>query len=176
MIRYFCMMMVVILYSTFVQAQTPEQLDMLRQRQEQQRKEQEQQKQLNEGDNKLDLGVFEKQMEEKKREDNQDKLVVTTDDFKIYESVSGMKLCTFQIGMTNYTEYPLEQAQVFLKWGDVETYVIFSDIAYERSGAAYTGLVGSVCDEITNKPELRTTTCQMKGASESFCKSAITYN
>ncbi len=164
--------------STFVCAQTPEQLEMLRRRQEKDLASEQLQQttEIDSQDDKATPASVDARLTAQKRMENQDKLVITTGNFKILQSATGMKLCTLELGLTNYTKYPVEKVQVFFKWGEVETYAIFSGIPYEQTGKLSIGLAGSVCNRITEEPNLRVTTCQLQGAPESFCQSAIVYN
>lgn len=179
MFKYFCLA-AALAGATVAGAQTPEQLEMLRRRQEQAVETQPTESLTIQPTEQAGEAVTPASMRARilaqKRMHNQDKLVVTTDKFRILESASGMKLCTLNLSLTNYTQYPVEEVQVFFGWGDIETYAIFSGIAYEQTAQASVGLAGTVCTRITENPKLRTTTCRLKGATEDFCKSAIIYD
>lgn len=182
MFKYFCLA-AMLAGATIAGAQTPEQLEMLRRRQEQtvtEQVEQVQTPQETQSSGRLDNAATPASVEARllaqKRMQNQDKLVVTTGQFRILESATGMKLCTLDLGLTNYTQFPVEEVQIFFGWGDIETYAIFSGVAYEQTAKLSVGLAGSVCDRITDDPQLRTTTCRLQGAPDSFCEAAIVYN
>ncbi len=179
MFKYFCLA-AVLWGTTMAVAQTPEQLEMLRRRQEQAVETQPSAPEMTQTtaqiENTATPASVEARLLAQQRMQNQDKLVVTTGQFRILESATGMKLCTLDLGLTNYTQYPVEEVQIFFGWGEVETYAIFSNVAYEQTAKASIGLAGSVCDRITEDPSLRTTTCRLQGAPESFCQAAIVYN
>ena len=177
MFKYFCLAAALV-GATVAGAQTPEQLEMLRRRQEQTVETQPSEPVTAQPtariDNASTPASVEARMLAQQRMQNQDKLVVTTGQFRILESATGMKLCTLDLGLTNYTQYPVEE--IFFGWGEVETYAIFSGVTYEQTAKMSIGLAGSVCDRITEDPQLRTTTCRLQGAPDSFCEAAIVFN
>ncbi len=179
MFKYFWLFAAII-GTTIVSAQTPEQLEMLRRRQEQTTQEQPVEpasaRVPTRLDNETARAALESRQMAQQRMENENKLVVSTDKFKILESATGMKLCTLDLELTNYTQYPVEEIQIFFSWGEVETYANFSGLAYEQSATLSVGLAGSVCGRITEDPQLRTTVCRLQGASESFCQSAVIFD
>lgn len=179
MFKYFCLAAALV-GATVAGAQTPEQLEMLRRRQEQAVETQPSEPVTVQPTARIENAAtpasVEARMLAQQRMQNQDKLVITTGQFRILESATGMKLCTLDLGLTNYTQYPVEEVQIFFGWGEVETYAVFSGVTYEQTAKMSIGLAGSVCDRITEDPNLRTTTCRLQGASESFCRAAIVFN
>ncbi|MBP5534822.1 MAG: hypothetical protein J6Y03_04895 [Alphaproteobacteria bacterium] len=104
----------------------------------------------------------------------QDRIFLSTSDFRVTNTVSGMKYCQMKLNIKNNTPRRLKRIYITYSWGDVKTSVTFSNLDVADAKQHEMALAGSVCDVITNGAEYTISTCSMEGLTEEQCRMRVT--
>ena len=100
----------------------------------------------------------------------QDRIFLSTSEFYVTTTVSGMKYCQMQLNIVNNTPRRLNKIYVTYSWGNTKTSVTFSGIDALGASKHEIALAGSVCDLVTGGAQYDVDTCSMEGLTEEQCR------
>ena len=103
----------------------------------------------------------------------QDRIFISTSNFEVTTTATGMKYCKMNLNVFNNTPRVLNKIYVTYTWGDVKTSVTFSNVGILGTSTNNAALAGSVCDRVTKGADYTVGTCVMDGLTEDQCRLRI---
>ena len=100
----------------------------------------------------------------------QDRIFLSTTDFRITTTSTGMQYCQMRLNVFNYTPRQLKQIHVEYTWGDTKTFADFTDVGIRGNASVGIALAGDVCNRVTKGAKFNVTTCSMEGLTADQCR------
>ena len=122
----------------------------------------------------LDMQTLpEKQKPDYIRKVFEDRVILTMSDFDILEMSSGVKICSMQAHISNFTSRQLYKIHIDYSWNDRGTYIEFASLPPFSSATESITLSGSVCSHVLKGANYKVTTCELEGLTEEQCRLRI---
>ena len=103
----------------------------------------------------------------------QDRIFISTSDFRVITTVTGMKYCQMQLNVKNNTPRRLDEIRITYSWDDTKTSARFSNLRPMDVAKHEIALAGSVCDRVTKGARYNVDRCTMDGLTEEQCRLRI---
>lgn len=97
------------------------------------------------------------------------KIFLKTGSYKILTAPDGGRLCQIEVNLINNSDMTLKQLTAYLTWGETGTYIEFSNVEPKKFGQGTMGLGGTDCEKISQKPQIRLTACSLGNLTKEQC-------